>query len=55
MDSHPVCNECGGGGCVKCHSGWECTGKTCNKCAMGWQLGKEKNFEKSIRELNYDK
>jgi hypothetical protein len=70
-NSHPVCNLCGGKGCEKCHSGWECTGETCNKCAMDWKLGLVKstisqknpgttlktvnNFEKSIRELNYDK
>ena len=69
IGSHPVCNLCGGKGCEECHSGWECTGQGCNKCAMGWQLGKNfkkqssndetirtvNSFEKSIRELNYDK
>jgi len=39
MDSHPVCNECGGRGCEKCHNGWECIGEGCNKCEMGWKLG----------------
>ena len=39
MNSHPVCNECGGKGCSDCHNGWECTGEECNKCDMGWELG----------------
>jgi hypothetical protein len=41
MNSHPVCNECGGKGCEKCHNGWECTGEGCNKCEMGWKLGQQ--------------
>ena len=39
MNSHPVCNKCGGKGCELCHNGWECTGAECNKCEMGWELG----------------
>ena len=42
MDSHPVCNECGGKGCEKCHNGWECIGEGCNKCEMGWELGQQR-------------
>ena len=42
MDSHPVCNYCGGKGCDKCHGGWECTGEGCNKCEMGWELGQQR-------------
>jgi len=34
MDSHPVCNVCGG--------------KGCNKCAMGWKLGKKFEIVKKL-------
>ena len=33
-DYHPVCNECGGKGCKKCHKGWECLGPGCKKCII---------------------
>ena len=51
MESHPVCNKCGGKGCDVCHNGWACIdnpsyelahlheGEKCNKCAMGWSVG----------------
>ena len=47
MESHPICNLCGGKGCEKCHSGWECIGQGCKKCAMGWQLGKDFKMQNS--------
>ena len=51
MQSHPVCNKCGGKGCGVCHNGWACIndpsyelahlheGEKCNKCEMGWVIG----------------
>ena len=53
MQSHPVCNTCGGKGCDVCHNGWACIDdpnyelahlhedEECNKCKMGWKLGKQ--------------
>ena len=50
MQSHPVCNKCGGKGCGVCHNGWACIndpsyelahlheGEKCNKCEMGWVI-----------------